>query len=151
MSNEKSKQLGMSFGKANSQLRKMIMFNLVKECNKDVCYRCNKKIEKIEDLSIQHKISWMYSKNPKELFFDLTNIAFSHLSCNSKSKNYRLSEKGRQKISLANKGENSYRSKLSNIQRNEIKNRAINGETLRKLGNIYKVCHSTIQNIKDNF
>ena len=34
-------------------------------------------------LSIEHKIPWLDSDNPKELFFNLEkNIAFSHLSCN---------------------------------------------------------------------
>jgi len=78
----KSEQLKMSFGKANCRLRKMILFHLVKKCNLDVCYRCNKKIEKIEDLSIEHKQDWLNSKNPVELFFDLQNISFSHLKCN---------------------------------------------------------------------
>ena len=76
----------MSFGKANAKLRKMILFDLVKECNKDICYRCKKRIDKIEDLSIEHKIAWLDSANPRELFFDLNNIAFSHLDCNSKNR-----------------------------------------------------------------
>lgn len=40
--------------------------------------------EKIQrnNLSIEHKIPWLNSENPQGLFFDLQNIAFSHLSCN---------------------------------------------------------------------
>ena len=89
----KSEQLGMSLGKANARLRKKILFDLVKKCNLDFCYRCNEKIEKIEDLSIEHKIHWLHSENPKELFFDLGNIAFSHLKCNVLSNRYRYNRK----------------------------------------------------------
>jgi hypothetical protein len=40
-------------------------------------------IESEKQLSIEHKIPWLDSENPISLFFDLENIAFSHLSCNS--------------------------------------------------------------------
>ena len=82
-SNEiKSEQLGMKYGTAYNKLRKSILFELVKETKKDICYRCKKKIENIDELSIEHKEDWLYSDNPKELFFDYNNISFSHLSCN---------------------------------------------------------------------
>jgi hypothetical protein len=79
---KKDKQLGMSHGKATHQLRKMIIFNLVQRLGEDVCYRCGKKIENVDELSIEHKIDWLDSSNPVDLFFDLGNIAFSHLNCN---------------------------------------------------------------------
>ena len=78
-------KLGMSIGTAQSRLRKMIMFQMVQKLGLDICFRCGKKIEKIEDLSIEHKIPWLNSNKPKELFWDLSNIAFSHLSCNSRA------------------------------------------------------------------
>lgn len=85
MSNKtKSEQLGMNASTAYARLRKMIMFQLIKETNKDICYHCGEKIENVEDLSIEHKEKWLYSDNPADLFFDLDNIAFSHLSCNIK-------------------------------------------------------------------
>lgn len=77
----KSEQLGMSFSTASHQLRKMIMFKLIQECGLDNCHRCGEKIE-IENLSIEHIENWLHSESPKELFFDLDNIAFSHMSCN---------------------------------------------------------------------
>lgn len=76
-------QLEMSFGKANFILRKRLLFYFCIELNKDICYRCNKKIETLDEFSIEHKEPWLYSENPKEKFFDLNNIVFSHLSCNS--------------------------------------------------------------------
>ena len=86
MGNEKkSKQLGIPFGTASNQLRKKILFQLVQETGRDTCYKCNNIIENVSELSIEHKETWLDSKNPVELFFDLNNIAFSHLSCNSVS------------------------------------------------------------------
>ena len=35
-----------------------------------------------ETFSIEHKETWLDKDKAKELFFDLTNISFSHLSCN---------------------------------------------------------------------
>ena len=82
MSKDKSEQLGISYSKASHILRKRIMFNLVKQCDMDICYRCGEKIKNIDELSIEHKIPWMHSNNPSELYFSLDNIAFSHLKCN---------------------------------------------------------------------
>ena len=48
----------------------------------DSCFHCNKNIRNIENFSIEHKIPWLYSSDPRKLFFDLKNIGFSHLSCN---------------------------------------------------------------------
>lgn len=78
----KSEELGMSFSTANGRLRKMIMFQLAQQCKRDNCYRCGKKIDNVDNFSIEHMKEWLHSDNPKELFFDLNNIAFSHHSCN---------------------------------------------------------------------
>lgn len=40
------------------------------------------KIENIRDLSVEHREPWQSAENPKESFFDLDNIEFSHLNCN---------------------------------------------------------------------
>ena len=83
MSNQKKTiQLGIPVGTATHKLRKMIMFRMIQKAGLDTCFQCGKKIETIEELSIEHKIPWLDSENPKELFFDLENIAFSHLKCN---------------------------------------------------------------------
>ena len=78
-------QLEMPFGTAQNRLRKMILFELLQKTGLNICFQCGKNIETIEELSIEHKIPWLDSDNPKELFFDLENIAFSHLSCNCKA------------------------------------------------------------------
>lgn len=79
--NKKTEQLGMPFGTASARLKKMILFNFLQRLGEDICYRCNKKIEQVEDLSIEHKKSWLNVSS--DLFWDLNNIAFSHLVCNS--------------------------------------------------------------------
>lgn len=79
---KKDIQLGMPIGTASGRLRKSILFSLLKELNKNYCFQCGSEITNEEDLSIEHKIPYLDSDNPKDLFFDLNNIAFSHLDCN---------------------------------------------------------------------
>lgn len=76
----KAEQLGMPYGTATQRLRKIIIFNLVKETGKDICFKCSKRISKIEELSIEHKQPWLHVT--PDLFWDYKNIAFSHLRCN---------------------------------------------------------------------
>jgi len=82
-SKRKTKLLGEPFGTASGKLRKAILFSLLQETKKDICYRCNKKIDIIEELSIEHMESWELAKDPIKAFYDLKNISFSHLHCNS--------------------------------------------------------------------
>lgn len=81
---KKTQQLGIPFGTACSRLRKMILFAFVKELKKDICFQCNLSIDNIDEFSIEHKENYLHSEDPVKLFFDLENIAFSHLACNSK-------------------------------------------------------------------
>lgn len=79
---KKQEQLGMPLGTASAKLRKSILFSLLKETGKNICYQCGRVIENEDELSIEHKVPYLDSDNPKELFFSLDNIAFSHLRCN---------------------------------------------------------------------
>jgi hypothetical protein len=79
----KSDLLGEVYSSARGRLMKMILFQLAKETNKNICFQCGEEIKTIGELSIEHKKPWMKSKNPKESFYDLNNIAFSHLDCNT--------------------------------------------------------------------
>ena len=79
---KKQQQLKMSYGKANGILKKAILFELIKKCKLDICYRCNKQIENVSELTVEHKIPWLDSDDPIKVFFDLENITFSHYSCN---------------------------------------------------------------------
>lgn len=82
--NTKEDQLGCNAGTATSRLKKIVMFDLVKRLGLDTCFRCNKKIEFASELSIDHKVNWLHAENPIDLFYDLGNVAFSHLLCNTK-------------------------------------------------------------------
>ena len=79
---KKNEQLGMSHSTAQHRLRKEIIFHLTKKLGENVCHQCGEDIEVIEDLSVEHIKPWLDSDNPRELFFDMENITFSHLSCN---------------------------------------------------------------------
>lgn len=82
---KKAEQLGMSHGAASNRLRKQIMFALIKFSkidDLDICFQCGEKIENVDNLSIEHIVPWLDSEDPVELYFDLDNIAFSHLKCN---------------------------------------------------------------------
>ena len=82
MSGEKKKgdALGMPIGTATHRLRKMILFHLLKKHNENFCFQCGAKIEIVEELSIEHKKPWLHES--VDLFWDMDNIAFSHLHCN---------------------------------------------------------------------
>ncbi len=86
MSNEgnriKNRLLGMPHGTASNRLRKMLLWQMIQEARRNYCFRCNTRIDSIDDLSIEHKKPWQSAPDPKARFFDLTNIAFSHLRCN---------------------------------------------------------------------
>jgi len=82
MSNQKREVLGMSISTAVTKLRKVVLFNVLRSHNENVCYRCRKPIELVNEFSIDHKIDWLNAPNARDLFWDVENIAFSHLRCN---------------------------------------------------------------------
>jgi len=75
-----SAQLGMPRGTAANRLRKLVLFDVLQRHKENNCYRCGSLIVSADELSIEHKQPW--EKIDVKLFWDLTNIAFSHLSCN---------------------------------------------------------------------
>lgn len=77
---EKIATLGMPHGTASGRLRKMLLFRQLKKHNENVCVRCEKEIETVEELSVEHIKPW--EGISAELFWDLNNVAFSHLRCN---------------------------------------------------------------------
>lgn len=72
--------LGMPYGTAMGRLRKMVVFDLLKRHGENVCFRCARPIENVDALSIEHKQPWLNVDT--KLFWDLENLAFSHLTCN---------------------------------------------------------------------
>lgn len=83
----RAEQLGMPYGTASGRLRKMLMFKFAQELGYDVCFKCEGKIDTVQELSIEHKEPWFDRPNGVEKFWDLDNIAFSHLSCNTRDRN----------------------------------------------------------------
>lgn len=79
---KKTEQLGMPHGTATGRLKKNLMFQMMHKLGLNNCYQCGKSIDTSGELSVEHKIPWLDSEDPVGLFFDLDNIAFSHLSCN---------------------------------------------------------------------
>ncbi len=76
----KSQTLGMPHGTASGKLRKKILFHLLQKHDENICFKCNEKIAVVDELSIEHKKPWEGISS--ELFWDLENIAFSHMRCN---------------------------------------------------------------------
>ena len=74
-------QLGMPYGTACGRLRKNVLFRLLQKHNEDICVRCSKRIESVDDLSLEHVKPW--ENRDASLFWDLDNIAFSHIHCNT--------------------------------------------------------------------
>jgi len=72
--------LGIPFGTACNRLRRMVMFDLLRRHQENVCFKCGKMILKTEDLTLEHKETWL--DGGSSLFWDLNNIAFSHKQCN---------------------------------------------------------------------
>lgn len=79
---KKARLLGEPIGTATSRLRKMLLFEFAIRLGLDNCYRCKNKIQTIEEFSIEHTIPWQGAENPREAFFDINYILFSHLFCN---------------------------------------------------------------------
>ena len=77
---KKQNQLGMNPSTASHRLIKDILFSFIQKENIK-CHQCDCEMTR-EDFSIEHKIPWLDSNNPIELYFDLNNITFSHLNCN---------------------------------------------------------------------
>jgi hypothetical protein len=63
--------LGMPHGTACNKLRKTLLFMYVTAAGHGYCFRCSKRIERVEHLSIEHKAPWLSSVNPRVAFFDL--------------------------------------------------------------------------------
>jgi hypothetical protein len=77
----KASQLGMAYGTACYRLRKMLLFHLAQQLELTKCHRCRKPITELSEFSIDHKKPWLHVD--PALFWDLNNVAFSHLDCNT--------------------------------------------------------------------
>ena len=111
---KKSEQLGMNPGTASNRLKKMLLWKYIIEVAANYCFQCGDTIENIDELSIEHKQPWLDSDDSIGLFFNLDNIAFSHLSCNVGAKRHNLK-------TMRAVGEANSHSKLTHTQIDEIR------------------------------
>lgn len=73
----------MSYGKASHTLVKDLLFSFICKTEHS-CFRCGLPLTR-DTFSIDHIEPWLDSEDPVKSFFDLGNISFSHISCNSKA------------------------------------------------------------------
>ena len=81
MSKKKEQQLGINHSTASARLIKDILFSFVKEVP---CYRCGLPLSR-EDFSIDHKEPWLNTEDPVKLYFDIDNVSYSHIKCNTEA------------------------------------------------------------------
>jgi hypothetical protein len=77
---KKHQQLGMNPSTAQQRLVKDLLFKLATDAG-HACHHCKQSLTR-DTFSIEHKKPWLDSAEPRKLFFDLSNIAFSHQECN---------------------------------------------------------------------
>lgn len=77
---KKSAQLGMNVSTAGGRLTKDLLFQFVVNSGAK-CHRCGGELTR-DTFSVDHIIPWLHTDEPVKSFFDLSNIAYSHLSCN---------------------------------------------------------------------
>jgi hypothetical protein len=140
---KKERLLGESYGAATSRLRKEVLFQLLVNQGLNVCFQCGKEIETAGEVSIEHKRPWMSAENPKEAFYDLDNIAISHLSCNVRAGNHKVPRPN-------NRGELNGSSKLTWKDVTEIRQKLIEGVSLATLSEEYGVTERTLRLIKNS-
>ncbi len=81
---EQPRLMKLSLESAYSLLLKMVLLDFINDIGKGNCYRCKKPIRKAKELAIDHVKPW-YQEDPT-LFWDLSNIVFSHKQCSRSHK-----------------------------------------------------------------
>ncbi len=79
---KKRLQLGMNPSTASHRLVKDLLFKYAVEESQLRCFHCGDWMSR-EDFSIEHMEPWLDSDDPVGLYFDLDNVTFSHIKCNS--------------------------------------------------------------------
>lgn len=68
------------YAKMNYRLHMRFIFKMIKDLKQNFCFRCKQEIESDDELSLDHKIS--YINNDPKWYFDINNIYYSHNRCN---------------------------------------------------------------------
>ena len=98
----KSQLLGMNFVTARNRLDRDLLFKFALLLGHK-CYRCGGELVR-EDFSVDHKENWSEAADPVRAFFDLDNIAFSHIHCNTKEMHTRRTQDKHNANTYRNKG-----------------------------------------------
>lgn len=92
--NLKNKEvLGTSMSNATMRLLRSLVFDYICRMHDNYCYRCKLPMTR-QDFSIEHIKEWRGAENGQELFFDIDNISYSHLKCNTEARRFRAWNKG---------------------------------------------------------
>lgn len=75
----RAEQLNMPYGTASNKLRLKVIFDLLRQFDKNYCSKCSGLIVAPESLSVAHHKHWM-DEDPA-LFWKTENIAFMHREC----------------------------------------------------------------------
>ena len=101
----RDKLLKTPYGTIRNLMVKKFMFCLVSELSDNICYRCGCKIDSEDTFSIEHKIPWLNSDDPLGNYFNIDNISFSHILCNSLHKtkffSFFMGKKEREKLGMS--------------------------------------------------
>lgn len=81
MTDKKKMQLGMNPSTASGRLVKDVLWKLIQQTGQSNCCKCGEPMSR-DTFSIEHVTPWLDSDDPVGLYFNLDNVAFSHLSCN---------------------------------------------------------------------
>ena len=139
----KERLLGESYGAATARLRKQVLFQLLVNQGLNVCFQCGKEIETAGEVSVEHKRPWMSAEDPIASFYDLDNIAISHLRCNVRAGNHKVPRPN-------NRGDLNGSSKLIWEQVIEIRKKIEEGVPLATLSEEYGVTQRTLRMIKNS-
>ncbi|BAY64157.1 hypothetical protein NIES22_42520 [Calothrix brevissima NIES-22] len=75
-------KLGTHNSSAQRKLVKLLLFQYVNNAGENICWQCGEEITKYDEFSIEHKKPWSCAEDPKEAYFNLDNVTFSHIACN---------------------------------------------------------------------
>lgn len=78
---KESEKLGESYSTARNRLVIDLLFHSAVSRG-EKCFRCGNLLDR-DTFSIDHVIPWLNSSDPKKLFFDISNIRYSHMKCNA--------------------------------------------------------------------
>lgn len=81
---KRSSQLGMSVSTARAKLVMDLLYYMVMTHSSGTCARCGELLTR-DSFTIDHMDPWLDSDDPFHKYFDVSNIQYSHLSCNSRA------------------------------------------------------------------